>query len=64
MSRLLHEQNHGLHLTDEEEDIYEHGFQSHGVTPRQFAKLLKASLFYIILHCRFSWTLDSKSNKS
>ncbi|CAK9042811.1 unnamed protein product [Durusdinium trenchii] len=42
LALLLHEQNHGLHLTDEEEDIYEHGFQSHGVTPRQFAKLLKA----------------------
>ncbi|CAJ1421967.1 unnamed protein product, partial [Effrenium voratum] len=42
LALLLHEQNHGLHLTDEQEDIYEHGFQSHGVTPRQFAKLLKA----------------------
>jgi hypothetical protein len=44
LALLLRERNHGLHLTDEEEEIYEHGFQSHGVTPRQFTKLLKAIL--------------------
>eukprot|EP00933_Yihiella_yeosuensis_P057779 TRINITY_DN5783_c0_g2_i1.p1 TRINITY_DN5783_c0_g2~~TRINITY_DN5783_c0_g2_i1.p1 ORF type:complete len:465 (-),score=86.39 TRINITY_DN5783_c0_g2_i1:355-1749(-) len=39
---LLHERGHGIHFTDEEEDIYEHGFQRHGVTPRQFKALLNA----------------------
>jgi len=40
LARLLHEQSHGVQLTDEEEDIYEHGFLKFGVTPRQFSMLL------------------------
>ena len=44
LALLLRERNHGLHLSDEQEEIYERGFQSHGVTPRQFTKLLKAIL--------------------
>jgi len=39
---LLHEQSHRISLSEEEEDIYEHGWQNCGVTPRQFQKLLKA----------------------
>ncbi|CAK9101182.1 Blood vessel epicardial substance [Durusdinium trenchii] len=37
---LLWESSHAIKLSDEEEDIYEHGFQVHRVTPRQFRKLL------------------------
>ena len=37
---LLLRETRGLKLSEEEEDIYEHGFQVHGVTPRQFRKLL------------------------
>jgi len=39
---LLREKHHFIQLSDEEEDIYEHGFQLHGVTPRQFVNLLHA----------------------
>eukprot|EP00933_Yihiella_yeosuensis_P057778 TRINITY_DN5783_c0_g1_i1.p1 TRINITY_DN5783_c0_g1~~TRINITY_DN5783_c0_g1_i1.p1 ORF type:complete len:475 (-),score=83.34 TRINITY_DN5783_c0_g1_i1:32-1456(-) len=39
---LLRERGHGIHFTDEEEDIYENGFQRHGVTRRQFKALLNA----------------------
>eukprot|EP00928_Gymnodinium_smaydae_P053075 TRINITY_DN37153_c0_g1_i1.p1 TRINITY_DN37153_c0_g1~~TRINITY_DN37153_c0_g1_i1.p1 ORF type:complete len:514 (+),score=72.95 TRINITY_DN37153_c0_g1_i1:53-1594(+) len=35
-------ESQGIVLSEEEEDIYEHGFQKHGVTPRQFRKLLNA----------------------
>jgi len=44
---LLREQHHGVQLSDEEEDIYEHGFQLHGVTPRQFVKLLHAGAKFV-----------------
>eukprot|EP00931_Biecheleriopsis_adriatica_P118742 TRINITY_DN94070_c0_g1_i1.p1 TRINITY_DN94070_c0_g1~~TRINITY_DN94070_c0_g1_i1.p1 ORF type:complete len:448 (+),score=67.73 TRINITY_DN94070_c0_g1_i1:118-1461(+) len=39
---LLREKHTGVQLSDEEEDIYEHAFQKHGVTPRQFTTLLGA----------------------
>merc|ERR1719203_1528906 len=44
---LLHEQHSGISLSDEEEDIYEHGFQRFGVTPRQFRKLLNAGARFV-----------------
>ncbi|CAE7022787.1 unnamed protein product [Symbiodinium natans] len=39
---LVRENQHSTELTDEQEDIYEHGFQIHGVTPRQFRLLLNS----------------------
>jgi len=44
---LLYEQQSGISLSEEEEDIYEHGFQKFGVTPRQFQKLIKAGARYV-----------------
>eukprot|EP00931_Biecheleriopsis_adriatica_P119196 TRINITY_DN94448_c0_g1_i1.p1 TRINITY_DN94448_c0_g1~~TRINITY_DN94448_c0_g1_i1.p1 ORF type:complete len:438 (+),score=75.96 TRINITY_DN94448_c0_g1_i1:63-1376(+) len=44
---LMYEQDHGVKLTDEEEDIYENGFQRHGVTPRQFQKLKSAGAKFV-----------------
>jgi len=44
---LLREQHSGISLSDEEEDIYEHGFQRFGVTPRQFQKLLAAGARFV-----------------
>eukprot|EP00931_Biecheleriopsis_adriatica_P074784 TRINITY_DN48782_c0_g1_i1.p1 TRINITY_DN48782_c0_g1~~TRINITY_DN48782_c0_g1_i1.p1 ORF type:complete len:490 (+),score=112.62 TRINITY_DN48782_c0_g1_i1:43-1470(+) len=37
---LLHEHQHSVHLTQEESDIYDAGFQTHGVTPRQFGEIV------------------------
>jgi len=44
---LLREQHSGISLSEEEEDIYEHGFQRFGVTPRQFQKLLSAGARFV-----------------
>jgi len=44
---LMYEQSHGVQLTDEEEDIYEHGFLRFGVTPRQFSMLLRQNPQFI-----------------
>lgn len=39
---LLLRETSGVRLSEEEEDIYEHGFQNSDITPRQFRKLLDA----------------------
>lgn len=44
---LLREQHTGVSLSEEEEDIYEHGFQRFGVTPRQFQRLLSAGARFV-----------------
>jgi len=44
---LLLRESQGISFNEEEEDIYEHGFQKFGVTPRQFRTLLNAGAKFV-----------------